>query len=470
MTRLGLTGVVGLTLLAQTFTVMSHVWGGQAESAGTTTTEGRTGGRVPVAAMAAGDAAMARGDYATAAQHYRAELVAHPESYDAKFNLARSLAFSNHRDEAIRLYTELLATRPTNSDLLLARGRTYTWENRWREAEADLTAVTRRSPDYGDAWSALGDLYLRSDRPNEAVNAYGHWIAASSTDPRAYIARARAQRSAGDGDAARADFEAARAHGAPDTEVEQYLASLEERRQNPESDVPNEYQWFARLSSGLSDFSPDRGSWRDHGVAVRRYWRGASLAVEYLRAERFDQHDGAVALDAYVDLWPRSYANLRYQYSPDAVLYPDNSYRFEVFQGIGTGWELSGSYDHMNFGNNGVALYGVGLGKYTGDWYLRWRTLFIPSSAKAGYSHRALARYYYAGSGDDYVELNAGFSHGGEFTPGTTIVDATSSRSVGVVFQTYPHPRWGVTASAGYDSDKDSFVERSLSAGLLTRW
>jgi len=54
-----------------------------------------------VSAMADGDMAMSRGDYAAAAQHYRAEAEANPGSYEAKFNLARSLAFSNHRDEAI---------------------------------------------------------------------------------------------------------------------------------------------------------------------------------------------------------------------------------------------------------------------------------------------------------------------------------------------------------------------------------
>ena len=100
-----------------------------------------------IAAIADGDMAMTRGDYAAAAQYYRAEAEAHPESYDAKFKLARALSFSNHRVEAIQLYTELLATRPNNSDLLLGRGRTYAWENRWHEAEADITTVTRRSPD-----------------------------------------------------------------------------------------------------------------------------------------------------------------------------------------------------------------------------------------------------------------------------------------------------------------------------------
>ena len=427
-----------------------------------------------IAAIADGDVAMSKGDYDAAARYYRAEAEAHPKSYDARFKLARALSFSKHRDEAIRLYTELLATRPDNSDLLLARGRTYAWEDRWNEAEADITAVTRRSPGYGDAWSALGDVYLWSNRPNDAVNAYGKWIAAGPDDPHAYIARAKAHRSAGDFEAARVDFEAARAHGAQAAEIDQYLASLQQRRLEQESVAPETFTWQASLAYDLSKFSTDRSDWKTYTATLRRYWERGSLGFEYLQSRRFDSNDYALALDAYVDLWRRAYANIRYQYSPRAVLYPDDSYRVEIFQGVGKGWELSGSYDHMDFTTTNVDMYGVGLGKYTGNWYLRWRTLFIPAPAKLGISHRALARYYYAGNGDDYAEINGGFGEGGEFVQGTTIIETTRGSSFGAAFQRYFLPRWGIKISAGYDDEKtlvdQSIIEKSFSAKILTRW
>ncbi len=427
-----------------------------------------------VASIADGDAAMVRGDYQAAAQYYRAESQAHPESYEAKFKLARALSFSNHRDEAIRLYTELLATRPNNSDLLLARGRTYAWEDRWKEAEADITAVTARMPDYGDAWSALGDVYLWSDRPGNAVTAYGKWIAADPGNSRAYVARAKAYRSKGDFNAARVDFEAARTHGAPDTEIDEYLTALQRRRQEPEAAMPDRYTWSASLSYDRSQFSIDRSDWHYYTATLRRYWEPGSLGFEYLRSRRFDSNDYALALDAYVDVWRRAYANVRFQYAPDALLYPHDSYRAEIFQGIGKGWELSGSYDHMDFDSSTVDMYGVGLGKYTGDWYLRWKAIFIPSTARTGVSNRVLARYYYAGNGDDYVELNGGYSQGGEFIQGTTVVETTRGHWFGAAFQDYFLPRWGVKITAGYDDEKtlteQSIIERSYSFEILTRW
>jgi len=423
-----------------------------------------------VAAIADGDTAMTRGDYAAAAQYYRAEADADPQSNEAKFGLARALSYSDHRDEAIRLYTELLTMRPDNSDLLLARGMIYAWDGRWNEAEADITAVTTRFPDYGDAWTALGDVYLWSDRPGDAAKAYGKWIAADPDNPRAYIARARAHRSAGDYDASRADFEAARAHGGAVSEIDRYLASLQQRRQTPEAETPDTYKWLANLSYGISEFSPVRGTWRYYSAAVRHYWQPASLGFEYLDSRRFGSDDYALALDAYADLWPRAYANVRCQYSPRGILFPDDSYRVEIFQGVGKAWELSGSYDHMDFGNGNVDMYGLGLGKYTGNWYFRWRTLFVPSAAELSISHHALARYYFAGNGDDYIEMNGGFGQGGEFLAGTEIVKTTRSKSYGAAFQKYINPRWGFKISAGYSDDNIyPYMERSISANILMR-
>ena len=423
------------------------------------------------AEMAAGDTARERGDYAEAIRHYRAALAASPKSYAAKFQLARVLSYTNQRGEAIILYTELLDTRPNNSDLRLARGRTYAWEGRWSEAEADLTAVTARFPRYGDAWSALGDMYLWSDRPDSAVTAYGQWIAAEPAEPRAYLARARAYRAVGNLKAAKADLELARAHGATDAEIDRLLAALE-RRAEPEAVIPAGFQWQASLDYSLSRFSPDRDKWDEYVASVRHYWEHASLAAEYLKAHRFSLSDDAVALDAYVDLWSRAYANVRYQYSPDGTLYPDYAYRAEVFQGVGHAWEVSGSYDRLSFTNSNVNMYGVGLGKYTGNWYLRWRTLFIPSTAKSGLSHRVIARYYFSGDADDYVELNGGFSRGGEFVNQSQVIEITKGWSVGAAVRKYFSPRWGAKFAADYSDEQTAnpYVERSATISLLFRW
>ena len=423
------------------------------------------------AELTAGNEARDRGDTGAAIGHYRLALAADPQSYEAKFQLARLLSYTRQREEAIRLYTELLSTRPTNSDLLLGRGRTYAWEGRWSESEADLTAVTARLPDYGDAWAALGDLYLWSGRPADAIQAYTRWVSVQPTEPAAYLARSNAYRSSADRSAARADLEKARASGASDAEVDRLIAALEQRSE-AQAAQPGNFRWLAHVGDTYSNFSAGRSAWSEYDASVRWYFPRGSLAAESLVARRFSLTDHALALDGYADAWRRAYLNLRYQYSPNATLYPQQAYRAELFQGIGRGWEPSLSYDHMSFTGSDVDLYGVGLGKYVGNWYLRWRTLFIPSTPALGVSHRAVARYYFSGNADDYVELNGGFSHGSELLAHSVVVNVTRSWTAGAQIQKFFTPRWGIwlTGSRSDEHTANPFVEWDASLTLLLRW
>ena len=379
---------------------------------------------------------------------------------------ARALASSGNREDALRIYSRMLEQSPGNSDARLARGRTYAWMDRWQEAEADLRAVVEQSPGHADAWSALGDMYLWSDRPAEAVRAYGSWIDLAPDDPAALIARGRAHRASGNPAAARADFEAARLLGGDPLQVDRHIASLAPRVQNPEAFVPPGYQWSTRISASHTSFSPDRAGWNDQELSLRRHFSHGSVALELLRAQRFGRHDTAWALDAYTPLWQRAYANVRYQNSFGDRLLADQAWRVEVFQGAGRGWELSGSYDHLDFGSS-TDMYGIGIGRYVGNFYGRYKALYVAGSGSV--SHRALLRHYFAGNGDDYFEVSAGSGrHDEDGAFGNTI--RKSNSSVGVAFVKYFHPQWGFKLSAGYAGDVDGFDERRVSASLYTRW
>ncbi|MDQ3205309.1 MAG: YaiO family outer membrane beta-barrel protein, partial [Pseudomonadota bacterium] len=284
--------------------------------------------------------------------------------------------------------------------------------------------------------------------------------------PEAVIARGRAYRAAGNLDAARADFEAARALGGDAVQIERHVASLSPRVQNPEATVPPGYRWSARISASRTSFSPDRDGWDDQELSLRHHFTRGSLALELLRAERFGRDDTAWALDAYTPLWNRAYANLRYQ--SGGGLLPDQSWRAEVFQGVGRGWELSGSYDHLDFGS-GTDLYGVGVGRYVGNYYMRYKALYVGGSGNV--SHRGTLRNYYEGNGDDYVEITAGTGRSNEVGDGQFDRSLRRSKSsLGVAWVKYFHPQWGFKLGANYANDVDGFDERRINASLYSRW
>src|SRR5205823_2904679 len=188
------------------------------------------------AELTAGNEARDRSDYAAAIGHYRLALASDPQSYEAKFQLAR--------------------------------GRTYAWEGRWSQSEADLTAVTTLLPQYGDAWAALGDLYLWSDRPAEAIQAYSRWVSVQPNEPGAYLARSRAYRAL-------------------------------ERRSEPQATQPGGLRWLAHVGDTYSNFSAGRSAWSEYVASVRGYFPRGSLAVESLGAQRFSLTDHAFALDGH---------------------------------------------------------------------------------------------------------------------------------------------------------------------------
>jgi YaiO family outer membrane protein len=392
------------------------------------------------------------------------------ESYDQQFARARDLANNGQREQAIALYTAMLQQTPTNTDVLLARGRTYAWMERWPEAEADLVAVTTAKPDYADAWSALGDMYLWSDRPQQAATAYARWGELRADDPAAAIALGRAHRAAGDYDAARADFAAARARGADPVRVDEYLASLQQRIADQEALLPAGFRWALRVGGTHTSFDPSREDWNEYEVALRRKFDRGSLALEMLRADRFGEHATAWALDGYVTLWERAYANVRYQYGSDE-LYPDHAWRAELFQGVGKGWELSGSYDHLEFDGSDTDMYGVGVGRYFGNFYARYRMLHVPGVGSGSLSHRGQLRWYYEGNADDYFEVSAGTGRSHDLdNSGFDRVVASSHSSFGLTWVKYFAPNWGFKIGAGFANDVDGFDERSVTASLYARW
>jgi YaiO family outer membrane protein len=407
---------------------------------------------------------------------WTAAVAAAPEGFDQKFLAARELALKGQRDAAIAAYSELLAVSPGNADVLLGRGRVYAWMGSWAAAEADLTAATAAAPTYADAWSALGDMYLWSDRPQQAVQAYSRWSSLALDDPRPLIARGRAQRNAGNIAAARADFEAASQKGADAAAVKDYLASVERVGVKPPDAVRNSgYLWSGSLGVDYTDFASGGLHWIDTVASVRRQFDAGSVAFEGLTSHRFGTSDTAWAVDGYADLWRRAYVNLRFQEGTDAVLFPRTRWRAELFQGVGRGWELSASYDRLDF-SNAVELYGLGVGRYVGNWYIRWRHLYVPgnsSNPSWSNSDRMTVRNYFAGDADNYIEVAGGVGRTDEPTgfilgPGS----ASHSWSASAALVKFLTPRVGfkIGVDVGYGVEGEPYASRGAFGTLYYRW
>ncbi|VXC70230.1 YaiO family outer membrane beta-barrel protein [Massilia sp. 9I] len=358
-------------------------------------------------------------------------------SFDEQYEQARSLANTVQPELALAAYNALLARSPGNVDVLLGRGIVLSRLERWSEAEADLTAAAKASPDYADVWFALGNLHQWQGQSAKAAEAYGRAAALRPDDAAAPAARDRA------------------------------LRALQPRPGTPEAAVADGITW----SAGLSGSWQDVGSgprWNDQTLSLRHYMKRGSIGFEALRAHRFDQTGRAWAIDAYASLWDGAYANLRYQRAPSERLFPANSGRIELYQSLGGGWEASLSDDVLGFDSR-VNIYGVGLGKYTGNFYLQLRHQNIVSEGSHSSGDRLLARWYYAGDGDSCLEMTA--NRGRSDDPLSLTGGRARSGGGSVNWVHYLSRHWGGKVGASFArSGANEARERGLTFGIYRRW
>lgn len=364
-------------------------------------------------------------------------------AFERQYQEARGLANAGQPELALAAYDALLARSPGNVDVLLGRGIVLSRLERWAEAEADLTAAARASPGYADVWFALGNLYEWQAQPAKAAEAYGRAAALRPGDAAASAAHARA-------------LHALRPQPRP------FIGS-------PEAAMAAGTTWVAGLSGNwqqLGHQGADGARWNDQTMSVRHYGKRASIGFEALRAHRFAQTGRAWAVDAYAGLWRGAYANLRYQRAPGERLFPGHSGRIELYQSLGAGWEASVSEDLLGFASR-VNIHGIALARYSGNFYVQLRHQRIVSGDTHSSGDRLLARWYYTGSGDSYLEATA--NRGRSDDPLSFGGGRARSGGGSLTWVHYLSRDWGGRIGAGM-ARSGAARERGLTIGVYRRW
>lgn len=372
--------------------------------------------------------------------------------------------------EAVQAYTALIQAHPSDPDHWLGRGLTQVRQGQWRAATSDLEKAVSLAPGYADAWAALADVYRWNDQAAAAADAYARLIVLRPNDARAHLLRARSLLAIQDVAAARLAVQRARELGVPEADLPELPAppsSGASLALMGDGQLDDRYTWA--LSAGLSQTSWGSSHAHDNSVSLRRYSEWGSIAVERLGLRRFGDSDQAWAIDAYPRLWQGAYANVRYQraYSPE--LYPSRSWRAELYQNTGGGWELAASRDVLGFGS-GVRIDAISAGKYWGNFFARWRHQQVSSDSSSGKGDRFFVRYYHAGDADHYVEVNASRGRSDDFS--SALISSSRSNSRGLSWYHFVSRDWGFKISASQSSDTAGAQGHARDWGfnLTRRW
>lgn len=405
------------------------------------------------------DSALIEGNYDLAIQIYTFFLEEDSTSYAALFGLARAFAFSDKPGEAIQAFTDLLFLYPGDPDALLGRGRVYAWEHRFIGAEIDLTTVTKNYPEYGDAWSALGDMYLWSGEPVKALEMYSIWMAVDPDSPDPHMKRANAYVALRLFPQAREDLRIAGDRGIERKRIDSMIRSINR--------IPGATVWEGFMFYGFHAFTLDRPNWHTYSPSVKRDWNSGSIRFVVLRTSRFSKWDGSLAVDSYVDLRPRVYGNFYLQIASKPDFLPNRVFSTEIFHGVGEGWEISASYRNMRWNEKSVGIYGTSLAKYTGNYYLRGRFTVVPGE-DFSISVSSFVRRYLK-TVDDFIEI--GLGRGDKIETFRQTSDWERSNLFMIIrSETFFLGSTGLVFSLAYNSKKNSPSSRILSLGIKQRW
>jgi len=237
----------------------------------------------------------------------------------------------------------------------------------------------------------------------------------------------------------------------------------------PEAPQPQARTHTWAISASASYATSGQTIARDNSVSLRHYADWGSIAIERLGVSRFGEGDQAYALDAYPRLWEGAYANVRYQRAPSANLYPATSWRAELYQNVGGGWELAASRDMLGFGS-GVRIDGLSAGKYWGNFFARWRHQQVSSDSSSGKGNRFFVRYYYEGDATHYLELNASRGRSDDFS--SALIQQSRSDARGLAWYHFVTRDWGfkLSASESNDTSGRGSKVRDVGIGLTHRW
>lgn len=279
---------------------------------------------------------------------------------------ARAAAAAGRSAEGLQLLEAHLAETPRDVDARLVYGLLLSWEGRYDEARRELQQVLAQTPDYLDARVALMNVEWWSGRADEARDQVNTILQKDAGNPQARLVRQRL-----------------------------------DARTRP---------WSAGVSYTRDTFQDEREPWGETAVSFGRETPVGSLLLRGNHAERFGLTDQQIEVEFYPTFRAGTYAFIGVGYSADHLLYPERRLSFDLYQGIGGGFELSGGYRRLQFATT-TDIYLATLTKYAGNWMLTGKVFYVPDNVLgASWSYHAQVRRYFGAAGTSFV--GGGYSRG----------------------------------------------------------
>ncbi|MBI1873142.1 MAG: YaiO family outer membrane beta-barrel protein [Acidobacteria bacterium] len=309
---------------------------------------------------------------------------------------ARALSSDGKRGEALSLLRAHLTKNPDDSDARVVYGTMLSWDGQYDAARQQLEAVLKGHPGHGDALPALINVELWSDRPQRAEALAAEALHEKPNDTTYLLSHARALQAM------------ARGREALD-EVRRVLNQEPSNEQalRLRRTIQSTLQfWQVGVGFSFDRFDDDRQPWQEGDLSLKRQTRVGAIIGRASRARRFGVDDQQFEVEMYPRFRPGSYAYISVAVAPDAAFFPDYRFGFDFWQSLGAGFEGSGGFRRLHFGDD-VDIYTVTLGKYYGNWYAGARSYILPHDSGNSVSVHGWVRRFFRDA-DTYAGVRYG--------------------------------------------------------------
>ena len=343
---------------------------------------------------------------------------------------ARAAADAGRRADGIALLQQHLSANPNDVDARLVYGLILSWDGKYDEARAALTAVLAQAPEYLDARVALMNVEWWSGRL----------------------------------DAARAQARAVLSVDPGNTQARLVRQRLDARTR----------PWSAGVTVTRDTFSGDREPWLETAITLGRQTPAGALIVRGSQADRFGLSDRQVDVEFFPVFRAGTYGLVAIGFGQDDLLYPDQRMSFELYQSLGRGVEVSGGFRRLEFSETSTMYLGT-LTKYAGNWMVTGKVSLVPDETRGdAWSYHASVRRYFGAEGTSFAGAgySRGFSREEPRGAGDLIrVDADTVRAQADV-DVSSRVRLSVSASGSREvrTQRDPLWQTTLGAGLTFRF
>ena len=334
------------------------------------------------------------------------------------------------RAEGLAILEKHLTDSPRDVDARLLYGLMLSWDGRYDDARRELRRVLEQSPTYTDARVGLMNLEWWSN----------------------HLTAAREQ----------VDFILSRDPGHSQARLMRQRLDASSR------------PWTLSTSIAYDRFSDGRKAWNEQFISLSRQTLAGSIIVRAAHADRFGFSDQQFEFEFYPTFRAGTYGFVSFGVAPDHNLYPKHRLAFDLYQSVGKGFEVSGGYRRLEFGE-ATSIYVGTVTKYVGNWMLTGKVFHVPGEGPLdSTSGHAVVRRYFGGDGTSFVggSYSQGLSR--EEVRGIGDLLTLDSHTVRGQLDTVLTPRLRLQLDASTSRQERSVTnplwQTSLSAGFSVRF